>query len=131
MDNLFKCDISVAIEYDSVCAEGFSIDSRYTKSQVQYQMDVDYKSWGINGISASIPNQTINVKLELTDNNSEETETYSAEIELDEISLDGELTGHNNLNQCIMPTELELTIVSMTKKDLDVKCKAKGKLKFS
>jgi hypothetical protein len=130
MDNLFKCDVSVTID-SAISIDGFTLDSRYTKTQVQYQMDVEYKSWGINGISVSMPNQTVTVKLELTDNETEATETYSAEIELEDVVVDGELTGHNNLNQCIIPTDLELTIVSIVKKDLDVKCKAKGKLKFS
>lgn len=132
MDNKFKCTVDLEIDYKSQKIEGFGYDSRTAKlNDFLYNLDVNFKSWGIDSIHVGSPDQKISFNLDLNDEKTGESEVYEFDIDLVDIETDNQLENHKNLSCCIIPYTLEVNLFDLTRNANRISGKGKAKLLFS
>lgn len=90
MDNIYKTTLPLTIENSRLEKLGntqLTIESVSDKNiSVQYKIDVNYRSWGIDGFSIYGVTQTLNFLIELSNplpDNDEEMHLYDCELTLD------------------------------------------------
>jgi hypothetical protein len=129
MDNLYKTQVNLEIDYKSVKSEEFDWESRHYKNiNIKYEINLEYKNWGINGISCSLLDQELELEAEVMFHNKEESEYISLKIKVENTEVEHQKTFSNGV---ICPSELEVKLNSITKvSDGKYVAIAKGKLIF-
>lgn len=128
-DNQYVTNVQVEIDYASVKPVGYNYESHNTKVRIHYTIDVEYKSWGINGISPYLPEQKLDLNLELLADDQEDYQDCSVEVQIIESKIESD--DSFNLNSAICPKELQLTITEIKAvKDGNFVAKAKATLVF-
>lgn len=114
----FETQVHVEIRYSSVTHTRFDYESRNSTSNIIYNMDIEYKSWGINGFQVSVPDQKIIIDLDFIEKDNEDTKTRTIEISLSDIHVNLDLSDNSfQLNKAICPQTLEIEITEIELKD--------------
>jgi hypothetical protein len=125
----FITSVDVEIDYNSVKPTGFDYESRSAKTRIRYRMDIDLRSWGIHGISASLPEQKVEFSLDMLPENAEDYQEASMEVQIveTEVETDNKFSLHSD----ILPKELQLKIIEIKAvNETTFVAKAKGVLVF-
>lgn len=113
MDELFKAQVDVDIDYDSVKPEFFDYESRYFRAKISYGIDVEYKSWGISSIRFDMPDQELDVEIEVIMFDKEDPEYVSLKLKLKDIKIEAAKRMSPQADIC--PNELSVKILSIVK----------------
>jgi hypothetical protein len=128
----FVTSVDVEVDYASVKPQGFSYESHSSKTRIRYRMDIDFRSWGIHGISASLPEQKVDITLDMLPDGQEDYQDCSVEVQIVESEVEAERAFALNADIC--PQELQLTITEIKavsdKSYVSFVAKAKAKLVF-
>lgn len=111
----FENQVNVEIDYNSVKPQGFDYESRYTKVKIKYNIDIEYRSWGIKGISILAPDQKIHIELELLPEDQEDSQSYTFEVDLSDIKVEADRQFH--LYDDIYPQDIQIKIIEIKAKD--------------
>ena len=107
----FTSQVNVEITHQSINPPGFEYEMRRSKSKVNYEMEVEFKAWGINGISFFLPNQVLSLEVELMPLAGEDYECYTFEVQVESSTIEEP----ESFKGAIAPQELELTLSKITR----------------
>lgn len=126
----FKINVETEIDYDSKKPEGYEYESRYMRTDIKYHFDLELREWGIKNFSFYVPDQEIELEIELQPQNSEDFETSYVTFKLNLHDIETELP-ENFSRGDIYPQSLTLEIEEITKvKEGVFQGKATGSLSF-
>lgn len=126
----FVTSVDVEIDYSSVKPAGYSYESHSSKARIRYRMDIEFRSWGIHGINASLPEQKLDLTLDMLPDDQEDYIDASVEVQIVESEVEADQAF--NLHSDICPKELQLTIteIKAVKDQYSVSFVAKAKAKL-
>lgn len=110
----YSTNVEVRIDHDSHFPEGFTYESRDSKSKIAYQAIIESRDWGIKSVSFLALAQNISLSIELMDENSGEVEFFDFNVKVNKI--DSEVS-EVNLANGVKPEVLNLVLSNIKKVD--------------
>ena len=132
MEQLFTTKIEIDIDYSSVAPSGFEYESRRATAVIKYGVTLELRDWGIKGIHFFVPDQEIQITLELLKNGEEDTETFDCKVLLKDCVIEGSSI---RINSDIAPSSLVLEFKTLSmapagKTTFSFMAEANGSLQF-
>ena len=110
----YLTNVEVRIDHDSQFPQGFTYESRDSKAKIAYQAIIEGREWGIKSITFMALAQSVNLSVELNDEDSGETEFFDFQVKLNKI--DSEVS-EINLDNGVKPEVLNLVLSNIKKVD--------------
>jgi hypothetical protein len=132
MEQVFTTKVEIEIDYSSKAPAGFSFESRSASAVIKYGIIVEMRTWGIKDISFWVPEQEINIVLELVENGDENPESFDCKVFLKECKIE---VGTVSLKSGVCPNSLTLNIsrykmIPSSSRYLEFEAEAEGNLVF-
>jgi hypothetical protein len=131
MEQVFKVRVEVDIDFSSICPQGFIYESHSAHAAIRYGISLEIKDWGIKGISVWVPDQEIDIVIELLEKEEDSPESFDCKVNLKNCTIEAGLI---NLNSSIAPNSLNLTLKNFkmkpTHSSVEFEAEGEGELVF-
>jgi hypothetical protein len=115
MNEKFQTVVDVEVDYNSEKPEGFDYEFCRAKTNINYDVSIECRAWGIKNIVFMMLDQEISCNLELVKSDEEDPEEFPFKIKLKEMEI--ETDNVNLASGDIYPSSVSIQLSNIRKED--------------